>query len=1158
MRLKQLKLSGFKSFVDPTAVAFPGQLLAVVGPNGCGKSNIIDAVRWVLGESSAKNLRGESMADVIFNGSSQRKAVGQAAVELIFENNLGRLSGALTSYAEIAIKRVVTRDGESSYFLNGSRCRKRDITDIFLGTGANARGYSIIGQGTISRIIEAKPEAMRMYLEEAAGVSKYKERRKETLQRIKHTRENLARVSDIRDELDKQLQRLERQAKAAERYTLLKEEETLCRAEISALKWRDLSHERQKKQQALQQLSLEAEKQQTELTLANKNKTLLNEQCHEAEAQFQEIQSVYYQMATEIARLEESLVQQQKEKKRLENDSQQLQNDLQQAERQYLLDQQQLQSAGEDLALFKEKQSQLQSDFEQQTLEYKKTNQQQETWKKNWQALQTELSKYNNELENSRLKLEHIEQRRQDYFKRMEKLQADMNPSDQKESEKSYQALQAQQSLLSAEQQRHDLQQQSLEAEHQQSRAALLDVEKQLNQTHDRYQQIKTDLSALQARQQAAFQSQQSALPASWAKKSRLIDQLKVDKQWQFACEMVMQDMLHAVVIDSMEELSDLPTAFKGQCVTMYPSSMPSTPIPSLADKIEGLQPAFLPKLETVFAVDSFTEAQAFLPELNEEQSVITRDGYWLGAGWLRVMGGKDAQQESTLARQENIAHLEKESLACSQKIEALRKRRDQLNDQLEQQSKAMEQQRAAMLTSHQALLEAESRVKALQARMQQEKEHKKRIQQDQEEAQTVLEELAQEKLLLEQQRFNLRAKITGLEQDSQQLQANKMDEQRLHQLRSQHDASAENLRQLELDIDREKIKIQQYTERKERGSQAIEHLKYRMEALSKRLCELILPEQSMSELLPDKLAQHQDLESSLNNSREQLAAFRSKLDEVEKVINHQNTVLKKLDEQLAELKMEEQALAVKADALLETLAESKIDIESLQARLPENSRPQDKENQLLAIIERIKRLGAINLAAIEEFQNEAQRKSYLDEQYDDLNEALNSLEQAIEKMDSETRARLKQTFEEVNQAFKSLFPKLFGGGKAQLELTCDNLLEAGVVVMAQPPGKRNSSIHLLSGGEKAMTAVALVFAIFQLNPSPFCMLDEVDAPLDDVNVGRFCDLVKEMSEYIQFLFITHNKITMELADQLIGVTMREPGVSRLVAVDMQQALSME
>lgn len=1164
MHLKQLKLAGFKSFVDPTVVHFPSQLVAVLGPNGCGKSNIIDAVRWVMGESSAKNLRGDSMTDVIFNGSSQRKPVGQASVELVFDNSLGRLTGSFASYGEIAVKRVVTRDSESFYFLNGSRCRRKDITDIFLGTGAGARGYSIIGQGTISRLIEAKPEELRAFLEEAAGVSKYKERRRETLQRINQTQENLNRIADIRDELDKQLQRLERQAKAAERYTVLKEEEQLCRAQIFALKWQDQTTQQMTMQQKLRELALNYEQQQSALSSVQTGRTLLTEQLHDANEQTQHIQNSFYQLATEIARLEEVIQNQNKEKKRLEQDRQQAQQDWQHSEEQLKLDKDSFVLAESNALQLKLRIDVLRAEFSSLDELWQQCQNTHAQADVRWQELQLVHNKTQSELKITQLKVQHLEQRREQIMLRLEQLNLDQNNRSLEE-------------LITAKEQ---LEQQNAQLEHEMLfdetalkkeldlvnlwRGHVTETEQQLHQLQDDFYRINSEHAALTAAQKAARNGLSATTNevSAWATQPRLMDVLQVDSKWQAVCEMVLADALHAYVLEDFNLFWPQFVACEqlgASVLTLKELHTGNSTQSSLADKVKGPLPAHLHALEHIYTVDHLDEARALLPRLQAHESVVTVQGFWLGVGWAKLAAAAECDELGLLARQEKILSLTDEVGALQQQLESLRANRDAHHQQL-QQSQAVTEQLQIKSNHSQDALRANQ---ALLLQKTQAISHAQQI------IAGLIDEIAEQQQMLEDtvcEHLELGEQLMLLQSQAEEYQVQQQDmllqkQESLATLAEQKkliDQRRTEVHQAELEYDRELTKKQQINARIEREQDRLDVLLQRLEHLALLCMQSTTPEHNIDEQLAELLMQHQEIEFQLTLSREHAADLKMKQDDLERQAQANDAEVKKVLEAISDARMQEQALAVRASTVQESLDELGLSAEELLDTIPLGVTQSMREDELLALADKIKRLGAINLAAIEEFASEQQRKIYLDEQYDDLSQALTSLATAIDKMDKETRQRLERTFNEVNDSFKTLFPRLFGGGRAQLELTCDNLLEAGIVVMAQPPGKRNSTIHLLSGGEKAMTAVALVFAIFQLNPSPFCMLDEVDAPLDDINVGRFCALVKEMSQFVQFLFITHNKVTMELADHLIGVTMREPGVSRLVAVDVKHALAME
>lgn len=1164
MHLKQLKLSGFKSFVDPTMVAFPSQLVGVVGPNGCGKSNIIDAVRWVMGESSAKNLRGESMSDVIFTGSSHRKPIGQASVELVFDNSLGRLTGQYASYQEIAIKRLVTRSGDSFYYLNGSRCRRRDITDIFLGTGAGARGYSIIGQEAISRLVEARPEELKAFLEEAAGISKYKERRKETLQRISHARENLARVADIREELSKQLERLERQAKAAERYKALKRDERLCKAEILALKWQKFALEQAQVTRETDQLMLEYEQHQSKMTGIVKENTAWRENLHGVQDELQNVQTHFYQLSTDIARLEEQIQQQQREKQRLTLDSQQLQVDLQSAMQQLESDTVALDQVLQRCDTLHINSQQLSDVFQSHQNTLSQLEVQKKEWDQQWQQVQQAQHLAQRDAKVEQVNIQHREDQYQHSLLRIEKIQQEKASID-------VGILQQKLALLSAEHtsqlqvcQRHRENHQQAVALHVELKQAFSDLEHALHLAEDKVQSLAKEHAVLLTAQNAALRqvkNDSKALP-KWEKMPRLAEVMTVPEEWLLAFEFVLGDSLQAIVLESMDDLWADVTLLEGHSVTFIaPQTLPkkhSIPYPCLSDKVKGVLPSGLTALNQIFATDTLAEALSWLPNLDQQQSIVTKEGYWIGPGWLKVNGTHQQDDPGLLSRGQALIKLTQQLEEAEVSLKALQDKRDALHADLTHHEKQKNALQESLHIQQEMLRATEAELHLKEREVQHALGRLNVLSDEYADVQASIDECLQQKMQGEQQLKLFLEKVALLEAEiGQHLDSKKQWEEQLQICRNVTDETRQALHLAELESHRETLKAQQLRENIHRQKGQVTTISQRLEGLNQRLNELLLPDNSLHESLQEKLALHHQWEEALSGLRQQVDGWQQQIQENEQLHKLEAQASALLQEKIQATQLHAQSLKIRADGIVETLSESNDRIEDLLAGMVLGSSLTTHEEKLMHLEEKIKRLGAINLMAIDEYQTESARKQHLDDQYQDLITALATLESAIAKMDKETQLRLKDTFEQVNALFQSLFPRLFGGGRAFLELTCDNLLEAGIVVMAQPPGKRNSSIHLLSGGEKAMTAVALVFAIFQLNPSPFCMLDEVDASLDDLNVRRFCDLVKEMSNVVQFLFITHNKITMELADHLIGVTMREPGVSRVVAVDVEEALSM-
>jgi chromosome segregation protein len=1161
MHLKQLKLAGFKSFVDPTIIHFPSQLVGVLGPNGCGKSNIIDAVRWVMGESSAKNLRGESMADVIFNGASNRKPLGQASVELIFDNSLGRLAGPFSSYTDIAIKRVVTRAGDSTYYLNGARCRRRDITDIFLGTGSGARGYSIIGQGTISKIIEAKPEELRVYLEEAAGVSQYKERRRETLLRIEHTRENLVRVADIRDELGKQLQRLERQAKTAERYTLLKQEEHNCRAEILALKWRNLKLQQSIKHEEHAKLDTTFEEHNAALTSLSNEKIRLNIAAEAAHESNQSLQTKLYQVGTEMARLEQKIDQEVRDKKRLEEDKQRLNNEWQSAHSQYNEDKEVLQKSQESMHDLEQHVLQLRIDHQEHEEIRYNAQKQLEAWESTFYARQKKASESHNALKLSEMQYSHLQEKHQNASARFEQWHNEQQAYSLSELEITRDALQEQNTQLQEVLQKDEEQLQRAEEQKIKCQATLHETNILLNELCDAHVRVNTEHAVLSAalKEANACKNMQEH-PQEWADKPRLLDVLEVEPMWQIAVETVLKDALSAYVFLESEVLtSQLDDCMRRNtsAITLSDSVMPSHPLPRLIEHIQGKTPQCVPHCASIYTANNLDEAIAQLPRLKAHESIILPSGVWLGPGWVKCPQVFIDDEEGLLVKKQKMGVLALQMIELQERITKTQALRDEHHassltdlDTMMHLERAVSASKEALRTNQHALTEQNKSISAAFSAEAARATAKENLT-------SLLEEIAAEEIELKKNLECLKAACEeherNIPEDTQEL-ANKKAVIGHHQNTANEKRIA--LHQAELAHSQACAHTQQLTQRIAREAERIQLIQERLEQLAQQSTKTLEPQQSLSAQLETQVLAHQEIETQLIAKKEELLLIREALEGLEQTLAKQHADATSVQNAIAELRLLEHELTVKSSAILEALQEMQLTPEALLEHIPPQASQEAFEETLIHLCDQIKRLGAINLAAIEEYATEQQRHHYLNEQHADLHQALEMLEGAIAHIDEETRKRLQDTFEAVNSSFQVLFPRLFGGGRAQLVLTCDNLLEAGIVVMAQPPGKRNSTIYLLSGGEKAMTAVALVFALFQLNPSPFCMLDEVDAPLDDVNVGRFCDLVKEMSQFVQFLLITHNKVTMELAEHLIGVTMREPGVSRIVTVDVKQVLT--
>lgn len=1158
MHLKQLKLSGFKSFTDSTNILFPSHLVAVVGPNGCGKSNIIDAVRWVMGESSAKSLRGEQMTDVIFNGSTQRKAVGQALVELIFDNSLGQLAGQYSSYQEISVKRIVTRDGDSSYYLNGTRCRRKDIVDIFLGTGSGARGYSIISQGTISRLVEARPEELKMHLEEMAGVSKYKERRRETLFRLSETQENLARIAEVRKEVDNHLRRLEHHAKIAEQYKELKIKERRYRAEILVLKWQRFKDEQANKQHVLSQCNLECERHQAQVAEISNSLTSFREKLRIENENLYCAQENFYQLGTDIARLEEVIQQHRKEREHLTSDQQRLQAECKDLECQIQSRLDKIEASKKKVLQYEAQLREAYGNLSQQDKILKEKEEKKSIWDLKNQEAQLQRNQARHTIQMEEVRLKHLSQQRQQLLTRLEKIEKEIEGSSMETLPQAITKEKEELSFLSESLQEEETRYKNYGIQIAKLREQFNLIQQELHDIQDKIYEVRAEHAGLKATQGMLLKEREKT-HSMWQEKSSLIEMIQVEKEWQHACEIVLGEGLHAIVLDSLEELW-LQTAalekegsliFTTKQQEKYPSKYPR-----LLDYIKGVKPCWHSCLSKIYTAMDLKEALTHLPELNEDESFITPDGYWLAKGWVKVVRPRVRDSKGLLLLQK-LKELEERLFSLQQQQEKGKQQRDDLQELLLQTEKSCEDTKQYVLAMREKYREMETAIIYKTQTFQTIQQRKKELLLEKEELVLGLEELFKEKQ--EAEEVSCQAHKIFQEKEAEQ-SLFCLEQERWKREIKEEGETVNKIKlfanEVQLTYDREKIKVQEWLAGLERDQLRLVTVSARLRNVTERISVLSLPNESLQSDLDKKISDRQQLEATLNSKRLQVQIIARELESCEKSKQNEEEKVLALKEGILSLQIEEKALVVRLDNIKESLEELNFSLQEVLDNLPSEVTQTLHEKKLDELVGRIKRLGPINLAAIEEFEEEWQRKQHLDKQCQDLEEALLSLDLAIQKMDRETYQRLKNSFNELNEAFQRLFPRLFGGGHAMLEWTGENLLEGGLLVKAQPPGKRNNTIHLLSGGEKAMTAVALVFAIFQLNPSPFCMLDEVDAPLDDVNVRRFGELVKEMSHCVQFLIVTHNKVTMELADHLIGVTMSEPGVSRVVAVDVNRALS--
>ncbi len=1160
MRLTQIKLSGFKSFVDPTLVHVPGRLVGVVGPNGCGKSNVIDAVRWVLGETRASALRGDSMQDVIFNGSLNRKPLARASVELTFDNSQGRAAGQWSQYAEIAVKRVIQRDGESSYYINGTHVRRRDITDMFLGTGLGPRAYAIIEQGMISRVIEAKPEELRVFLEEAAGISKYKERRKETETRLADTRENLARITDIRLELGAQLEKLQAQAQVATRYNELQAELQLKQQLLWYVRRRDAAAERERHSTEVSRIHNALEAENAELRNLELRLETARGAHYQAGDALNAAQGELYAANAEVAKHESELRHAEETRARLESQHTERHTQLAQWREQRAQLTQALHMWAARAGTAKQKVEQARARLEAE-------NEKLPQAEHDLRAAQERLNEARGALmqSESRLQLEqanraHLEKASQALAQRRERLEAELH------------ALAEPDATAAAE----------LEAR-------LAEIAAQLESANDAFGAVQAQCEALEERRAAAAEAvsaahrehaaaeaqlatlrqiqaetENNAPLREWLERHglggspRLWQKLRIDSGWETAVEAVLRERLHALEVSRVDPiLGDQPPTKAS--VFDRSGGEPATPAPGLQPLAAKVHPAdtavaaaLADWLAGVYATGATPDA-ASRATLPAGAVLVTRDGHQFTRHTVSFHA-PDAADAGILARQAEIEQLEERCRGLGEALERAQAALADIENELAERSAALEDARSAIAQHERARHDAEiESVKLAQA---QERFRERSTQMRAELADLEAEAAhGQEALAGCQSRIEAGGQAIGEARE------------KLEAARGAHgtaETAATEQRRIVQQAEREAqdalfgerecgSKISEIDHSVRVIDQQIERADTELARLTEELAADPIPQvrQALEAAVEHRLAR----EKNLAEARNALEAAAAALREIEEVRLQVEARVAPLRDRLGEVRLKEQAAQLNFEQYAGQLAEANADETRLAQEAERAPRPGTLQGEITRLAQAIAELGAVNLAALEELRASEERKTFLDSQANDLDEAVRTLEDAIRRIDRETRELLRETFETVNRHFGSLFPTLFGGGEAKLVMTGEEILDAGVQVMAHPPGKRNASIHLLSGGEKALTAIALVFSLFQLNPAPFCLLDEVDAPLDDSNTVRFCELVRRMSGDTQFLFISHNKITMELAEQLIGVTMPESGVSRVVAVDIDEAL---
>lgn len=1167
MRLNSIKLSGFKSFAEPTNFVLPGQLVGVVGPNGCGKSNIMDAVRWVLGESKASELRGESMQDVIFNGTNTRKPASRASVELVFDNDDHRAGGQWSQFAEIAVKRVLTRDGSSSYYINNQVVRRRDVQDVFLGTGLGPRAYAIIGQGTISRIIESRPEELRMFLEEAAGVSKYKERRRETENRLRDTRENLTRVEDILRELNANLNKLEKQAEVAQKYNTLSHAATCKQHQLWFLKRSELDAD----QTRVKLESLEAvnalEARLADLRHVEAELETVRQAHYAAGDQVNQAQGKLYEASTEVGRLEAEIRFVVEGRQRVEQRLRSLQEQAAQWATRGRDAQIELEALSEQELLGEEKNELLAAQVEDQAQQLPELEDALRLAQRAANEQRASVAQVQQQLGVLAAEQRGIEEQARQFETRRTRLQQDRQTLAVPDESR----LANQQNLLAQADEDAELAQARL-AELQNTAPDLDDQrraqQQQVNAESARLADFSARLEALKALQERV---KTDGKLQPWLQKHGLDHlhglwtRLRIEPGWENALEGALRERLGALEVSRLEMVrafaNDVPPAklafYSPPEASAYSSS---ATLPRLADLLrlhDAGQKAVLDDwLQGCYTAVSLEDALASRSQLQPGELIFVKAGHVVGRHSVSFYAS-DSEQAGLLARAQEIENLEKQRraqvLITDESRAALVRAEAAYADLSQRLVAARREATDAQASAH--ILQVDT-LRLTQA-AEQARQRSAQLTDDLTEVDAQLEDLQERRVVAAARFEELDQQLADTQNRHAELDDNVVSaERKLADCREQQ-------RRLERQMQEASFALRSLGARRSELSRAIETAAQQADSIraeEQRAHEelLRLNDAAAQGGLQQALAVKLDCEKHLGAQRSQYDDLTAKLRASDERRLQLERALDPLRSRITEFQLKEQAARLGSDQYTQLLTDAQADLAAVAASIAtESVRLAGLQAEIDRLNREITALGAVNLAALDELAVAGERKQFLDAQSADLNEAMATLEDAIRKIDGETREMLSDTFNTVNEHFGKMFPELFGGGNARLVITGSEILDSGVQVIAQPPGKKNQSIALLSGGEKALTAIALVFAIFQLNPAPFCLLDEVDAPLDDANTERYAKLVKSMSRETQFLFISHNKIAMEMAQQLIGVTMQEQGVSRIVAVDMDMALNL-
>ena len=1140
MRLSSLKLSGFKSFADSTTLNFKANRTAVVGPNGCGKSNVIDAIRWVMGESNARQLRGGSMQDVIFTGTSKRKPVGLASVELRFDNTYGKLGGAYNAYNELAVRRQVTREGKSEYFLNGTRCRRRDITDIFLGTGLGPRSYAVIEQGMINRLVDAKPEEMRVFIEEAAGVSRYQARRRETLQHLEHTEQNLARLEDIAAELKSQLRTLKRQSEAAIQYKTLESQIRILKIEI-------LSFQANQSQKLQQEYTVEM------TTLGEKFK-LVRSESHSIEHDLEATSALFQRLIQQSSPLQQEWQQAEKKLAELKMTLEQKQSLFQQNSSSLVQLEQQKVQTKERLQLSELQVESLTVQFDEQNEQLLELEQQTQAVEQNFTDVQAQQKQAQQQFEQLKTQVEKQQQQKLQMAAQIEQLSKNVLRIEQQKQTLQTQSSQIRAQVQDDEQVQLEQLQQQLQQEVVELETAIEQLQQNLQSQQDQQQLNKADVQSLKTEIQVLL-AEQKNLNQLVAKQSPKQDQHAV--RLMQSLRLSAQAKAHASIIEKFlakwlqAQLIGNGQAFQEGIARQLKSSQQQpvqiVELTCLSEWIEAPQSSLW---TNVAVAEDLATALHHQSDLNQAQSILTLDGYHVGADWVIGLHYDEDSQiaQGMLSHQVRLEEIEQQLAEIQPQLLELENQFSFQQQTLQQHQQHLQQQQQSQKQKQKELQQLDVQIAKLQSTAQAFVLQQQQLADQLKQLDVQLEEDAMQRDDLEIDLHALAIKLEAVlpnyktlqfqvenlneQLDEQQQQLTQQQQQR-ENLRRQTSQANQQIELLEKDISFLKTQYQQIIEQIEQAKKFVDPI------------QLELPD--LESQFKAQFQQTEKLQKTWNEWQLELNQVQEKQQQLTEQRHQAQQKDEQVREQLEQKRLAWQAAKSDREHYLEQLKE--LNAEALSDLTIEMK---DHQQKLEKAQQQFEKIGAVNLAASQEYEEVSQRFDELNHQMQDLRNTVDQLKDAMKSIDQQTRKLFMTTFDQVNQELQLLFPKVFNGGEATLSLEDD--WQSGVKLMARPPGKRNSSLALLSGGEKALTALALVFAIFRLNPAPFCVLDEVDAPLDDANVQRYCNLVKELSEQVQFIYITHNKLAMTMATDLLGVTMPEPGTSKLVTVDLEQA----